>query len=317
VNNFADNLISQIKDKKSIICIGLDPRLPSKEEKNSIPQFLIDETKDNNEAIFEFNKRIIDATCEFTPIYKPNIAFYEQYYALSALKDTINYIKKNDSLSILDAKRGDIGSTSKAYARDLFENYKADAITINSYFGTDGVEPFLSYKNKGFFTQVKNSNPSSAEFQDLFSVRLEDIKDDQISVRIEDLKEKNVILERNFVQMARLVKEWGRKLIGSNGYSSFGAVVGATFPEQMKSIRNILDKCFLLIPGYGAQGATAQDIINGINEDGLGAIVNSSRGIIFAYQTKPYSVKYPANDFEKAASQAASDMSNELNKALK
>lgn len=314
--NFADDLISQIQDKKSIICIGLDPRLPESGEANHIPQFLADECKDINETIFEFNKRIIDLTHEFTPIYKPNIAFYEQYEALKALKDTINFIHKKGALVILDAKRGDIGTTCKAYARDLFENYKADSITINTYFGKDGVEPFISYKEKGFFAQVKNSNPSSKDFQDLFSIRLENIPLEQVFINLDEVKTNKPLLERNYMHMARLIKEWGRDLVGTNGYSSLGAVVGATFPDQLKLIRNTLEDCFILIPGYGAQGATAKDIANGVNKDGLGSIVNSSRGIIFAYQKKPYSDKYSAEDFDKAAKEASLEMRNDLEKAL-
>jgi len=181
--NFADELISQIREKKSIICIGLDPRLPDDKETYYIPQFLVNEFNDNSKVIFEFNKRLIDATVEFTPIYKPNIAFYEKYEALTGLKKTIKYIQNKNALVILDAKRGDIGTTCQVYASNLFEGYNADSITLNSYFGSDGVEPFISYKEKGFFTQVKNSNKSSVEFQDLFSIHLENIPIKQVSIK--------------------------------------------------------------------------------------------------------------------------------------
>ena len=313
--NFADELISQIREKNSIICIGLDPRLPDDNQTNYIPHFLIDEYKNNSNMIFEFNRRLIDATIEFTPIYKPNIAFYERYDALTGLKNTIKYIQKNDALVILDAKRGDIGATCQAYASSLFEGYKTDSITINSYFGSDSVKPFITYKEKGFFAQVKNSNKSSVEFQDLFSIHLDDIPDEQVSIEIDKINRKKV-LERNFIHMARLVKEWGKQLIGANGYSSFGAVVGATFPEQMISIRKILDNCFLLIPGYGTQGATAEDIIQGVNDDGLGTIINSSRSINFAYQNKDYMKKYSADNFDGAAHEVALKMRENINKKL-
>jgi orotidine-5'-phosphate decarboxylase len=314
--NFADELIKQIKEKKSIICIGLDPRFQNFGEKYYIPQFLEQEYGNHSQAILEFNKRLVDATSEFTPIYKPNIAFYELYDALSSLKDTIKYIHKKDALVIVDAKRGDIGSTCRAYALNLFKGYDADCITLNSYFGSDGVKPFTSFKEKGFFTQVKNSNVSSSEFQDLFSVNLADIPNEQISIEVEKIKRKSLILERNFIHMAHLVKNWGEELIGTNGYSSLGGVVGATFPEQMILIRKILDNCFLLIPGYGTQGATIEDVIVGVNKDGLGAIINSSRNIDFAYQIEKYSKKFSIEHFDRAAREAALNMRDEINKKL-
>ena len=208
---------------------------------------------------------------------------------------------------ILDSKRNDIGSTSKAYAKSNFEVYNADACTLNAYLGIDGVEPFLQYKEKGGFILVKTSNPSSNEFQNLFSVRLDDIPNSQTEIKIE-----SIILERNYIHMARLIQEWSKNLEKFSDFNNLGAVVGATYPEELKIIRKILPNSFFLIPGYGAQGAQAKDIKFGFNENGLGAIVNSSRGIIFAYNKQ----NAPPEKYAEAAKQEIIDMNEKINKEI-
>nr|QEE16605.1 orotidine 5'-phosphate decarboxylase [Candidatus Prometheoarchaeum syntrophicum] len=318
--SFSDNLIDQIKQKKSIICIGLDPRI--EESGSKIPQIIMERAKNNyNDAIWEFNKEIIDHTCEITPIFKPNIAFYSKYNALDALKKTIDYIHEKKTLVILDAKRNDIGSTAEAYAYAIFENFKADAVTFNGYLGSDGIAPFLKYvpKGKGVIVLLKTSNKSSGEFQDLFSISIPEIPPSEIETTIE-----KGILIRNYIQMARLIKLWGEnpKLVGEGnsygtyGYSNILGVVGATFPEQMKLIRKEIPKNFMLVPGYGAQGGTAKDIINSVNEDGFGAIISASRSINFAYQKSPYKEEFDENKFGPAAGKAAKDMREAINNAL-
>lgn len=321
--HFGDKLIEEIKAKKSVVCVGLDPRL---EGKAAIPLFLQEKYgKDPNKCIWEFNKAIVESTVPYAAIYKPQIAFYEQYEAMDALKKTINFIHEKGSLVILDAKRNDIGPTAEAYAIAAFDRLHADAITVNSYLGIDGVAPFMKYipKGKGIFLLIKTSNPSSGEFQDLFSIAQPDIDSKSISFQ-PSTNCNQMKLERNYIQMARLMKKWGEdtKLSGTDlvhgnmGYSSIGGVVGATYPEQLASVREIAPKNFILIPGYGAQGGTAKDIKAGINSDGLGAIVNASRSINFAYLEKQYSSKFSEEKFAEAAGISAKDMRDAINLEL-
>lgn len=316
---FSEQLISQIKAKKSIICVGLDPRI---HEKSTIPEFLLKEVNNNpNEAIWQFNKQLIDATINYTPIYKPQIAFYEQYNALDALKKTITYIQQKGALALLDAKRNDIGSTSAAYAKNVFEYFNADAVTVNSYFGIDGVKPFLQYvpQGKGVILLLKTSNPSSGEFQDLFSLNLPKIPGNIIEIPAD-----KQILVRNFIQMTRLMKKWSESPelmqienpIDEFGFTSLGGVVGATYPAQLQAIRKEAPHNILLIPGYGAQGGTAEDIIHGVNQDGLGAIVNASRSIDFAYQSAKYKDHYSPEEFAEAAKEAAKEMRDDITTVL-
>ncbi|MHA1335004.1 MAG: orotidine-5'-phosphate decarboxylase [Promethearchaeota archaeon] len=297
--SFIENLVELIRDKRSVVCLGLDPRLDGK---NQIPEFL-----NPNDIIFEFNKELIDNVSDIIPLIKPQIAFYEKYDAFNALKETIKYARKKDLLVILDSKRNDIGSTSEAYAFSMFKNFKADACTINAYFGIDGVKPFLNYKEKGIFVLVKTSNPSSGEFQDLFSVKLENIDSNITEIKLKDVK-----LKRNYIHMAELVRKWCNSLQLYDGYYNLGVVVGATYPNELKSIRNILPNSFILIPGYGAQGATADDIKYGFNENGLGGIVNSSRGIMFAYVKRAY----PPERFGTAAREEILEMNKEINNKI-
>ena len=302
---FIEDLIQLIKDKKSVVCMGLDPRL---ENKGEIPQFLIEEIKDPNKIIIEFNKTLIENTYDLIPVIKPQIAFYEKYDALDALKETIKFAHKNDLLVILDAKRNDIGSTSEAYAYSMFKNLNADACTINAYLGFDGVKPFLEYNEKGVFILVKTSNPSSAEFQDLFSIRLEEIPNNVIEYKVE-----GKILKRNYIQLSELIYDWSNELEKFSNFTNLGVVVGATYPQELKKVREIVKSSFILIPGYGAQGAQAKDIKNGFYENGLGGIINSSRGIIYAYHQNE---KFSQENFGKASRDKIIEMNKKINKEI-
>ncbi len=313
LESFGDKLVNKIRQKRSIACIGLDPKFGS----GGIPDLLLQQSgRDEEQAILEFCTRIVDKTFDLVPAYKPQIAYFEQYNALNALKKIIKYIQSKDCLVILDAKRNDIGSTSEAYASYIFEQMDADATTINAYFGSDGVLPFLKYceSGKGLFILVKTSNKSGIEFQDLFTSR-----DMKASGSTTEIKISETLLVRNYIVMAELTTKWAQsvKLNSRWGYSSVGAVVGATYPEQMTAIRKILPNSFFLIPGYGAQGGTAKDIVGGLNSDGFGALVNSSRNIDYAYSIEPYSKKYTEDQFDLAAREAVQDMNKEIHEVMK
>lgn len=306
---FSEALVNQIQHKKSYICIGLDPNFDGVK---SIPKHLLEENQhDFTKAILEFNKSIIDKTHHITPIYKLQSAFYEQYFAYDAIKLTINHIHSYGGLAILDAKRNDIGNTAKAYAISVFDNYKADAVTINSYLGIDGVKPFMEYEDKGIFALVKTSNKSSGQFQDLFATKMEtDIEKTTLFIS------EPTTLKRNYVHMAELVRSWAQQGQIKNGYSGIGAVVGATYPHELKELRRIMPNSFILIPGYGAQGGTAEAVVNGINPDGYGAIVNSSRGIDYAYVKEVAGKKFTPEEFAEAAKEAAELMRMDINNAI-
>jgi orotidine-5'-phosphate decarboxylase len=306
--HFADRLIGEIKKKGSAICVGLDPRL------DQVPAFIKEKmrAKYKNpftaaaESILEFNKGIIDAVCDLVPIVKPQIAFYEQYGSegFRAYEETFQYARDKGLLTIADAKRGDIGSTAEAYAKaflgkvDLFgENvfaFNADAITVSPYLGFDGIKPFIKESQKygkGIFVLVKTSNVSSGDVQDL------------------DMKDGNTVYEI----VAQYLESWGADDIGDSGYSLLGAVVGATYPDQAKKLRKIMPRNIFLVPGYGAQGGTAEDVKVCFNGDGNGAIVNSSRGITFAWEN---SDKYTEKDYAEAARQAVIKMKEDLGRVL-
>ena len=303
--NFIKNLIQSVHEKKSVVCMGLDPRM---EKEGEIPHFLIEDLEEPNNIILEFNKTLIDSAYDLIPVIKPQIAFYEKYEALDALKETIKYAHKKDLLVVLDSKRNDIGSTSEAYAYSMFEVYGADACTVNAYLGIDGVKPFLDYNQKGIFILVKTSNPSSQDFQNLFSAPIKDIPNHRTEIKLE-----SVHLERNYIHMARLVKSWGVSLKKFENFHNLGVVVGATFPEELRTIRAIVPSSYILMPGYGAQGAQAEDIKDGFYNNGLGGIVNSSRGIIYAYNNRK---TYPPENFAEAAREEIIQMKKRINKEI-
>jgi len=303
MKNFADKLLEAIEKTENPSCIGLDPRI------EDIPDFIKKENerkyKNSKEAIaeslFDFNKMIIDATFDLVPAYKIQIAFYEKYGSegIKAFEETINYLKEKDKIIIDDAKRADIGPTAEAYACGHLskEGFDADAITVNPYLGIDGVKPFIdeAKKNgKGVFVLVKTSNPSSSDFQDKI---------------LEDRK-------RLYELVGELVQEWNKETEGERRYGIVGAVVGATYPQEAKVLREIMPKSIILVPGYGAQGGKGKDVIFNFNQGIYGAIVNNSRGIIFAYKNEPYKDNFKPEEFHLAARAAVLDMKKDLLQAF-
>ena len=303
-----NKLISNIRKTNAPIVVGLDPMLnyiPEHIQKKAFAEF--GETLEGAaEAIWQYNKGIVDATCDLIPAVKPQIAMYEQFGipGLIAYKKTVEYCKAKDLVVIGDIKRGDIGSTSAAYAvghlgqvqvgSKKYAGFDEDFATVNPYLGSDGVKPFMDVckeEKKGIFVLVKTSNPSSGEFQD------------------------RVIDGRPLYELVgEKVAQWGDELMG-DGYSYVGAVVGATYPEMGKVLRKIMPKTFILVPGYGAQGGNGADLVHFFNEDGLGAIVNSSRGIIAAYKQEKYK-EFGAENYADASRAAVKDMIADISGAL-
>lgn len=303
-----NKLISNIRKTNAPIVVGLDPMLnyiPEHIQKKAFAEF--GETLEGAaEAIWQYNKGIVDATYDLIPAVKPQIAMYEQFGipGLIAYKKTVDYCKSKDLVVIGDIKRGDIGSTSAAYAvghlgqvqvgSRKYAGFDEDFATVNPYLGSDGVKPFMDIckeEKKGIFVLVKTSNPSSGEFQD------------------------RVIDGRPLYELVgEKVAQWGDELMGDE-YSYAGAVVGATYPEMGKVLRKIMPKTFILVPGYGAQGGKGADLVHFFNEDGLGAIVNSSRGIIAAYKQEKYK-EFGAENYADASRAAVKDMIADISGAL-
>ena len=303
-----NKLISNIRKTNAPIVVGLDPVLnyiPEHIQKKAFAEF--GETLEGAaEAIWQYNKGIVDATYDLIPAVKPQIAMYEQFGipGLIAYKKTVDYCKSKDLVVIGDIKRGDIGSTSAAYAvghlgqvqvgSRKYAGFDEDFATVNPYLGSDGVKPFMDVckeEKKGIFVLVKTSNPSSGEFQD------------------------RVIDGRPLYELVgEKVAQWGDELMGDE-YSYVGAVVGATYPEMGKVLRKIMPKTFILVPGYGAQGGKGADLVHFFNEDGLGAIVNSSRGIIAAYKQEKYK-EFGAENYADASRAAVKDMIADISGAL-
>ncbi len=308
-----DKLIDKIRKTGAPIVVGLDPMMKFVPEHIKRLAF---EAKGETlegaaEAIWLYNKEIIDKTYDLIPAVKPQIAMYEQFgiAGLAAFKKTVDYCKEKDLIVIGDVKRGDIGSTSEAYAAahlgrvnvgsSVCAGFDEDFATVNPYLGSDGIQPFINIckeEKKGIFILVKTSNSSSGEFQD----RL--------------VKDKDT--ERPLYEIVgEKVAEWGEQLVGENGYSSVGAVVGATYPEQGRVLRRLMPKTFILVPGYGAQGGKGKDLIHFFDDNRLGAIINSSRGIIAAYQNEKYE-KFGALNFADASRQAVIDMIEDIDQAF-
>lgn len=303
-----NKLCKKITDLQAPIVVGLDPMLdyvPEEVKKKAFAEY--GETLEGaGEAIWQFNKAIVDATADLIPAVKPQIAMYEQFGipGMIAFKKTVDYCKEKDLVVIGDIKRGDIGSTSAAYAvghvgkvqvgTKSYVPFNEDFVTVNPYLGSDGIKPFIDVckeENKGIFVLVKTSNPSSGEFQD-------------------QLVDGKPLYEL----VGKKVAEWGETHMGDN-YSYVGCVIGATYPEMGKTLRAIMPKTFILVPGYGAQGGKAEDLVPYFNKDGLGAIINSSRGIIAAYKQDKYS-KFGSENFADASRQAVIDMREDIMGAL-
>ena len=311
-------LIDAIKAKDAPVVVGLDPNL------SFVPKHLQDAALDKvssveglsddqraleaaAEAVWQFNKEIVDAVYDIVPAVKPQVAMYEQFGlpGLAVYDRTVRYCKEKGLIVIGDVKRGDIGSTSASYAKAHLGRigvygreipvFDVDFATVNPYLGTDGVKPFVDVCNqcdRGIFVLVKTSNPSSGEFQDI-------------------LTEGGVPM---YELVGQKVCEWGAQSMEGR-YSNVGAVVGATYPEQGERLRKLMPNTFILAPGYGAQGASADDLSSFFDEEGLGAIVNSSRGIIAAYTKDAYR-SFGPEGFAAASRAAAQDMIEDLRRAI-
>lgn len=301
-----DLLVQKIKEKSNPSVAGLDPQI------SYVPEYIREKAykeygkslKGAAEAIWEYNKGLIDALYDVVPAVKPQSAFYEMYGlpGEEVLHRTIAYAKEKGLYIILDVKRNDIGSTAEAYSKaylgkvdidgELVSPCDVDCVTVNPYLGTDGIAPFVEdckKYDKAIFALVKTSNPSSGELQDL---------------KVGD--------ECIYEKVAQCVNEWNEDTIGSSGYGAVGAVVGATYPEQAAILRKLMPKSYFLVPGYGAQGGGALGVKSCFNEDGLGAIVNSSRGIICAYKKGDWKEE----QFAEAARAEALRMKDDLNSVL-
>ena len=303
-----NQLAAKIQKTHAPIVVGLDPMMsyiPAHIQEKAF-QELGETLEGAAEAIWQFNKEIIDHTYDLIPAVKPQVAMYEQFGipGLMAFKRTIDYCHAKDLVVIGDVKRGDIGSTSAAYAvghigkvvvgSKAYYPFGEDFVTVNPYLGTDGIKPFVDVcreEKKGLFILVKTSNPSSGEFQD----RLIDGRP-------------------LYEHVGEKVAQWGADCMGDS-YSYVGAVVGATYPEMGRVLRKIMPKSFILVPGYGAQGGKGADLVHFFNEDGLGAIVNSSRGIIAAYKQEAYA-SFGEDHFGEAARAAVEAMKEDIEGAL-
>ena len=303
-----NQLVANIKKTGAPIVVGLDPMLnyiPEQVQQKAFAEY--GETLEGAaEAIWQFNKEIVDKTYDLIPAVKPQIAMYEQFGlpGLAAFKKTVDYCKEKGLVVIGDIKRGDIGSTSAAYAvghigkvkvgSKTYAPFDEDFVTVNPYLGSDGVNPFLDVckeEKKGIFVLVKTSNPSSGEFQD-----------------------QKIVGRPLYELVGEKVAAWGSEVMGDE-YSYVGAVVGATYPEMGKVLRKVMPKAYILVPGYGAQGGKGKDLVHFFNEDGLGAIVNSSRGIIAAYKQEQYA-KFGAENFGDASRAAVETMVADIKGAL-
>ena len=308
MKNAIDLLIDKIKETNNPTVMGLDPRY------DMIPECIKNKygkaVKSVCEGILEYNKALIDSTYDIVPAVKPQIAFYEMFgiEGMKCFKETCKYAKEKGMIVIADIKRGDIGTTAQGYSNaylgetlvgETYESfYDIDWVTVNPYLGIDGIKPFIEDAkkyNKGMFILVKTSNKSSGELQDL---KLEDGK---------------TVYEK----VAELVSLWGEELVGEYGYSSVSAVVGATYPEQLKILRSIMKSSYFLIPGYGAQGGKAEDIALGFDENGLGGIVNASRSLMCAYKSDRWKDEFKDEEYAKATRAEAIRMRDELNQAIK
>ena len=300
--HFADRLCAAIDAKGSAVVVGLDPR------PDSLPPYLLAECRAAlgetpqavAEALWRFNRGIIDAVHAVVPAVKPQLAFYERYgvAGLQAYARTAQYAREAGLLVIADGKRNDIGSTASAYAEAFLGasgDFTADALTVNPFLGRDGIQPFVDcarQHGRGVFVLVKTSNPSAGDLQDL-----------------------RVNGEPLYEHLGRLVESWGESSRGQSGYSSVGAVVGATWPEQAARLRALMPHTLFLVPGYGAQGATAADVACCFDHRGHGALVNASRSIIFAWRAEPFASRYSEADYGTAAREAAERMGDDIRNA--
>ncbi len=301
-----DRLIKGIIEKNNPTVVGLDPKL------SYLPEYLLKEAMANAldpltgaaDALLRFNRALIDALCDIVPAVKPQCAYYEMYgwQGMRTLCETVSYAREKGMYVIIDGKRNDIGSTMEAYAaahlghtavgETQLRAFAGDALTVNGYLGSDGIDPLLTVckkEDRGVFVLVKTSNPSSGELQD------------------------RIIGDRPVYEiMGEMCEQWGADQIGKYGYSAVGAVVGATYPEQLSLLRQKLPHTFFLVPGYGAQGGGGKGVAGAFDQNGIGAVVNSSRGIICAYQKEGCD----PHDFAGAARREALRMQKDITENL-
>jgi orotidine-5'-phosphate decarboxylase len=310
---FIDNLIDKIEKTNNPSVVGLDPIL------EFIPKFIINENfekfgknlKGAAGAILDFNKRIINEVYDIVPCVKLQLGCYEMYgiEGMIAFNETIKFAKEKKLLIIADGKRNDIGSSAGYYSKaflgkttiwdELSDSaFDVDALTVNPYLGEDGIIPFLEdceKYDKGIFVLVKTSNKSSGQFQD---------KTFENSGKMYEV-------------VANHVNTWGEKLIGKHGYSSVGAVVGATYPEQASELRKLMKSIYFLVPGFGAQGGTAKDVARSFDKAGKGAIINASRSIMWAYKSDKWKNEYSHEDFALASRAEAISMRDAIVNVIK
>ncbi len=309
---FIDRLIESIREKNNPTVVGLDPKIeyvPACIKEKAFGEYGVN-LKGAAQAIIQFNKQLIDAVYDQVPAVKPQLAYYEMYgiEGIIAFEETCKYAKSKGLLVIADGKRNDIGTTAEAYSKAFLgetaltseiseKAFNVDALTVSPYLGIDGIKPFIddcANHEKGIFVLVKTSNKSSGQLQDLVTQDCRSI----------------------YELMASYVNEWGKSVKGQYGYSSVGAVVGATYPNQAKLLRSIMKHAYILVPGYGAQGGTAKDCTYSFNNDGLGAIVNASRSVMCAYMSDNWKNQYSEDKFAEAARAEVIRMKEDLNKAL-
>lgn len=300
-----DRLIEAIAEKKNPSVVGLDTRYeyipPAKPQSGKIDPWR------KAEAILRFNRHIVDHVYEYVPAVKVQIAYYELLglAGMECFIETVSYAKKQGLLVIVDAKRNDIGATAEAYAQGYLgaerpedELFFADYLTVNPYLGEDGIRPFIEYcadNEKGIFVLVKTSNPSSGQLQD-------------------QVLQSGITVYRH---MGSLVHDWGKELIGASGYSRAGAVVGATYPLELSELRTAMPHTFFLVPGYGAQGGGAADVIGGFDAEGIGAIINTSRSVLCAWMSERWNGAYKPAQYGEAAQAEVLRMRDELTREMR
>jgi len=309
LEHFADRILEAVRAKRTPLVVGLDPRL------DQLPKPLFERISASSDplsasaqAFEDFSKGVIEAIADCAAAVKPQSAFFEMLGArgVEAFEKTCDFARSRGLLVIGDVKRGDIGTTCEAYAdaylgevlagKTRLRSGVCDAITVNPYLGYDGIKPFIKNcrgHGKGIFVLVKTSNPSSADFQ--------------------DLKAAGAPL---FEHVARAVDAWGAEGVGASGYSDVGAVVGATWPGLLTRMRELMPKALFLLPGVGAQGATAEDVAGAFDSNGLGGLVAVSRHVIFAYEREPFKSQIPAQRWTEAVARAAREITDNLRKVL-
>jgi orotidine-5'-phosphate decarboxylase len=293
--SFGDRLADAVHDKGNAVCVGIDPRVAQLPAEFRPAR---DTPKESAEAVGRWATALLEVVAPLVPVVKPNVAFFEVFGApgFRAYHDLVMAARERGLLVIADVKRGDLGSTAEAYAEAHLEVIGADAVTVNPYLGRDSIDPFLPHvrRGKGIFVLVKTSNPGSSDLQDLWAG--------------------DAPLHHH---VARMVHAMGREVVGERGQSSVGAVVGATHPAELEQLRKAMPDAPLLVPGYGAQGGSADDCAAAFLADGTGAVVNSSRGITFAFRSGEHAKKYGDGGWRDSVRASVIEMRSALDAAGK